>query len=59
MGKEILSIGLKTLKTSYPTKTEKEFDFLHPFSVTWDENTGFFPHNYLNIIIASLSLLGY
>lgn len=43
MGKENLSIGLKTLKTSYPTKTEKEFDFLHPFSVTWDENTVFFP----------------
>lgn len=54
MGKEIFSTGLKTLRLPTPLKLLRESDFLHVFSVTWDENT---THNYLNKTIASLSLL--
>lgn len=55
IGKDIFSTGLKTLRLPTPLKLGRESDFLHVFSVTWDEST--FSHDYLNKTIASLSLL--
>lgn len=55
IGKDIFSTGLKTFRLPTPLKPGRESDFLHVFSVTWDENT--FSHNYLNRTIASFSLL--